>query len=68
MTLVFFRYSPFLPNTRSTFPNVKGLDNANAHGQATIKIETITGVIFEGSINAQISPAINEIAMTIAIK
>ena len=50
------------------FPNVKGPDNANAQGQATIRIETTICVILEGSINYHPIPAAVEINRIITKK
>jgi len=50
---VFFKYRPFLPSNRITFPKVKGADKASAQGQATINIATIIWVMRDTSINAQ---------------
>src|SRR5690554_4568417 len=39
ITAAFLRYSLLLPKTRSVLPKVKGVDMANAQGQAMIKTE-----------------------------
>ena len=41
-TNAFFKYNFRLPKILNTFPNVNGAVNANAHGQATIKIAVKT--------------------------
>ena len=43
----FFKYNFLLPRIRKTLPKVNGAVNANAHGQATIKIavKTLNAVV-----------------------
>ena len=52
-TNAFFKYNFRLPKILNTFPNVNGAVNANAQGQATIKIDTTTFVINAASTKNQ---------------